>query len=77
MMPGMNGVEVLQRILTLHATLLVIIATARADAARAEQTRAVGALAYVTKPFEVADLARVVDGALARSGEDSRGPARL
>jgi CheY-like chemotaxis protein len=77
MMPGMNGVEVLQRILTLHATLPVIIATARADAARAEQTRAVGALAYVTKPFEVADLARVVDGALARSGEDSRGPARL
>ena len=77
MKPGMNGVEVLQRILTLHARLPVIIVTARADAALAEQTRALGAFAYVTKPFEFAYLARVVDGALARSGEDTRGPARL
>src|SRR5439155_1712974 len=43
MMPGMNGVEVLQRILALRATLPVIIVTARADATLAEQTRALGA----------------------------------
>src|SRR2546428_10728606 len=44
MMPGMNGVEVLQRILALRATLPVIIVTARADATLAEQTRALGGI---------------------------------
>src|SRR5437016_14356265 len=74
MMPGMNGVEVLQRILALRATLPVIIVTARADAA--EQTRALGAFAYVTKPFEFAYLARIVHLALTRSGEGAGGGAQ-
>jgi len=73
MMPGMNGVEVLQRILALRATLPVIIVTARADATLAEQTRALGAFAYVTKPFEFAYLARIVHLALTRSGEGAGG----
>jgi len=76
MMPGMNGVEVLQRILALRATLPVIIVTARADAALAEQTRALGAFAYVTKPFEFAYLARIVHLALTRSGEGAGGGAQ-
>jgi len=75
MMPGMNGVEVLQRILALRATLPVIIVTARADATLAEQTRALGAFAYVTKPFEFAYLARIVHLALTRSGEGAGGGA--
>ena len=73
MMPGMNGVEVLQRILALRATLPVIIVTARADATLAEQTRALGAFAYVTKPFE---FTRVVGAALTRSGDDTGSSAR-
>ena len=76
MMPGMNGVEVLQRILALRATLPVIIVTARADATLAEQTRALGAFAYVTKPFEFAYLARIVHLALTRSGEGAGGGAQ-
>src|SRR5256712_1638330 len=76
MMPGMNGVEVLQRILALRATLPVIIVTARADAALAEQTRALGAFAYVTKPLEFAYLARIVHLALTRSGEGAGGGAQ-
>ena len=76
MLPGMNGVEVLQRILALRATLPVIIVTARADATLAEQTRALGAFAYVTKPFEFAYLARIVHLALTRSGEGAGGGAQ-
>ena len=76
MMPGMNGVEVLQRILALRATLPVIIVTARADATLAEQTRALGAFAYITKPFEFAYLARVVGAALTRRGDDTGSSAR-
>jgi CheY-like chemotaxis protein len=68
-MPGMNGVEVLQRILALHAALPVIILTARADPALAQQTRALGAFEYVTKPFEFSHLAQVVSAALSHRGE--------
>jgi len=70
-MPGMNGVEVLERILALHAALPVIIVTARSDRALAAQTRALGAFEYVTKPFEFAYLAQVVNRALTRAGEDA------
>src|SRR5213596_3840529 len=70
-MPGMNGVEVLERILALHAALPVIIVTARSDRALAAPTRALGAFEYVTKPFEFAYLAQVVNRALTRAGEDA------
>jgi len=72
-MPGMNGVEVLQRIHALDAALPVIIVTARSDPALAQQTRALGAFAYVTKPFEFSHLARVVSAALTRSVEGAGG----
>src|SRR2546430_11857316 len=41
-MPGMNGVEVLERIVALHAALPVIIVTARSDQAPPHQTRHFG-----------------------------------
>jgi CheY-like chemotaxis protein len=72
-MPGMNGVEVLQRILASHAALPVIIVTARSDLALAHQTRALGAFEYVTKPFEFSYLAQVVSAALTRGGEGPGG----
>ena len=72
-MPGMNGVEVLQRIVALHAALPVIIVTARSDQALAQQTRALGAFELVTKPFEFSHLAHVVTAALTRSEEDRGG----
>jgi CheY-like chemotaxis protein len=72
-MPGMNGVEVLQRILALHAALPVIILTARADPALAQQTRALGAFEYVTKPFEFSHLAQVVSAALSHRSEGAGG----
>src|SRR3989454_10006520 len=52
-MPGMNGAEVLGRIVALHAALPVIIVTARADHALAQQTPAVGALEHATNPVQI------------------------
>src|SRR6266481_5926174 len=72
-MPGMNGVEVLERIVALHAALPVIIVTARSDKALAQQTRALGAFELVTKPFELSHLAHVVTAALTRAVGFSRG----
>jgi two-component system OmpR family response regulator len=72
-MPGMGGMEVLQRILALHRGLPVIVVTARADVALAEQTRALGAFEYVTKPFEFSYLERVVNRALTSAGEGADG----
>jgi DNA-binding response OmpR family regulator len=72
-MPGMNGVEVLERIAALHAALPVIIVTARSDRALAAQARAMGAFEYITKPFEFSYLAHVVSAALTRSDEGLNG----
>jgi len=72
-MPGMNGVEVLQRIVALHAALPVIIVTARSDQALAQQTRTLGAFEVVIKPFEFSHLARVVTAALTRGDEGAGG----
>ena len=73
MMPGMNGVEVLEKILAMHTALPVIIVTARADTALAQRTRALGAFEYVTKPFEFSRLEQVVNAALTRSGDGASG----
>src|SRR5438552_18765830 len=46
-MPGINGDDVLQRIVPLHAALPVIIVTARSAQALAHQTRTLAALRIV------------------------------
>src|SRR2546427_2703001 len=55
-MPGMNGVEVLERIVALHAALPVIIVTARADQALPHPTQAFWAFQLAPKPFEFYQL---------------------
>jgi len=58
MMPKMSGFDVLQRIRT-HADLpkpAVIMLTARGREAEVEKGKALGADAYVTKPFATRDL---------------------
>jgi CheY-like chemotaxis protein len=68
-MPGMDGVQVLQRILALPVAPSVIIVTGHADGALSQQTRAMGAFDYVTKPFDLSQLARVVSAALTHGGK--------
>ena len=68
-MPGMDGVQVLRRILALEAAPPVIIVTGHEDGALAAETRALGAVDYITKPFDLPRLRRAVNTALAPGSE--------
>ncbi len=70
-MPGLDGVQVLQRILALEAAPPVIIVTGHEEGALSVQTRAMGAFDYITKPFDLSRLSRAVDAALAPASEDT------
>ena len=70
-MPGLDGVQVLQRILALEAAPPVIIVTGHEEGALSVQTRAMGAFDYITKPFDLSRLSRAVDAALASASEDT------
>jgi len=55
-MPGMDGVEVLERAKTLRPELTVIMMTAYATVETAVEAMKIGALDYLIKPFEVDGL---------------------
>lgn len=59
-MPDMDGVEVLRRIRAAHPTLPVIMITANDDIGLARATLKMGALDYVSKPFDYGYLAQAV-----------------
>ena len=64
MMPGIDGVEVLQRLRARWPDLPVIMLTAVASVESARGTLEHGAFDYVRKPFEWEHLERVVAAAL-------------
>ena len=59
MMPGINGVEVCRRLD--HTNVKVVILTARDDADLADECMAVGADAFLTKPFSSIQLLDLVE----------------
>ena len=59
MMPGINGVEVCRRLD--HENVKVVILTARDDADLADECMAVGADAFLTKPFSSIQLLDLVE----------------
>lgn len=59
MMPGMDGVEVCRKID--HATVKVIMLTARDDPALEEACREAGADAFLTKPFSSIALLDLIE----------------
>jgi DNA-binding response OmpR family regulator len=74
-MPGMDGVQVLQRILALEAAPPVIIVTGHEEGTLAARTRAMGAVDYITKPFALARIGQAVDAALASGSNATDEPA--
>ena len=64
MMPGIDGVEVLQQLRLRWPEIPVVMLTAVADVAIAKGTLRRGAFDYVPKPFEWEHLERVVAAAL-------------
>jgi len=62
-LPGKrNGVELLQELLSRRADLPVIIASGAIDAGVADQLCALGARAYLSKPYKMEQLMALLDG---------------
>ncbi len=62
-MPGMDGLEMLQRIKSLNSTSIVIMMTAFATVDTAVKALKDGAYDYVTKPFDPDDLSHLIRNA--------------
>jgi heterodisulfide reductase subunit A len=71
-MPGMDGVEVLRRTRESHPDLTVIMITAYATVDTAVEAMKIGALDYLTKPFDPERLVPMVEGVY----QDRHGPGR-
>jgi FixJ family two-component response regulator len=63
-LPGLNGFEILERIRQGRDPLPVVIMTGFDEPGTRERCIAAGAVAYITKPVEVALLSSVIGGAL-------------
>jgi PAS domain S-box-containing protein len=74
-LPGMPGEEVLRQIWEDPATRKIPVAVLSADATPAQQRHllAAGAIAYLTKPFDIGEVLRLVDRNLTRSGRETAG----
>jgi len=65
-MPGTSGVDLVPQALDIEPDLAILMLTAVNDATSAALCMQRGALDYLTKPIELADLARAVQRALKR-----------
>jgi DNA-binding NtrC family response regulator len=63
-LPGMDGVELVRRIKAEHADLAVLIMTAYGTIESAVESVRLGAIDYLVKPFEVAELLIVIRQAI-------------
>jgi len=66
LMPEMSGVEVLARLRRDYPTLRVVIMSGNEDVEVARATLRDGAFDYLSKPFDIHVLARVVAAAIAQ-----------
>jgi DNA-binding NtrC family response regulator len=64
MMPGIDGLEVLQRVKERHPDVDVVMMTGLAEIQTAVRAMKLGAFDYLSKPFDPDELALVVDRAL-------------
>ena len=63
-MPGQDGIQVLKKIKKQDANLDVIMVTASKNVASAVEAMKLGALDYLTKPFDVKELMVLIEKAL-------------
>ena len=71
-MPGMAGTEVVPRALELSPDLAILMLTAVTDALTVTEVLAHGAMDYLMKPVDLADLASAVERALRRRDLETR-----
>ena len=67
-MPGMNGLETLEKIRSLNRRVAVIMMTGGDDPHNVEQAKELGILCYITKPFDLFELRQRVKEILNSSG---------
>ena len=65
-MPGMDGLEALREVALQGQGDRVILMTAYGELDMIDQAKAGGASACITKPFDIIELCRMVDGIAAR-----------
>lgn len=65
-MPGLDGIEVLTRLRSIHPDALIILMTAYGTIRSAVEAMQKGAFDYITKPFEIEELLLLIDRALGR-----------
>lgn len=61
-MPGMDGIETLREIKRLDQGEAIIMMTAYGELDLINQARELGAYGYVTKPFDILSLCRMLEG---------------
>lgn len=66
-LPGMDGIEVLQKIREINSDTVVIMATAMDDLKVAVRAMRVGAYDYISKPFHIDELVLTVNKAIETS----------
>jgi DNA-binding NtrC family response regulator len=64
-MPGLTGVELLKRVQLRDETTPVILVSGKGGEQDSESLLALGAFAYVTKPFDLAEIEGTVERAVA------------
>jgi DNA-binding response OmpR family regulator len=72
-MPGMTGVEVLGAMRAADPAVVVIVLTGESDVETARKALAVGAAAYVTKPFDTEPLRASVRRFMSAEPDDKNG----
>ena len=70
-MPGMNGIETLEKIRTLDSRVAVIMMTGYKDPNNIEQANSLGIIRYMAKPFDLFELRERVKEILNSSGEST------
>jgi FixJ family two-component response regulator len=69
-MPGMNGLEVQERVALSRSSLPVIFITAHDEVGARERALAMGAVAFLRKPFNDELFSKTLNAALERTGKD-------
>ena len=72
-MPGIGGLEVIERIKEKQPNLEVVLLTGHSSAQDAERGMTLGAFDYLMKPVKIDDLLRVLLSAGARAGKGAAG----
>ncbi|MCB0325855.1 MAG: sigma-54-dependent Fis family transcriptional regulator, partial [Bdellovibrionales bacterium] len=77
MMPGVDGIELLERVRVKHPSLPVIMLTASKTVKTAVQAIKLGAVDYLNKPFDVDELVSLIEETLKSGAQGRSSPTKV